>query len=187
MPGPVPYLSRIAPAFLTLALVLAVPVTRAGEGAGLSTAPDFTALGVDGKTYVLKDLLAKGPVLLDFWATWCTPCLHEMPELQKVWQKHRDRGFTLLGVAYDDQKSVNKVKPLVKAKGFVFPIVFDTDHKIGTAYGVRNCPTVFLIGQDGKIMSVRRSYTPGDEARVEEEIVKLLPAATAPAGTGDGR
>ncbi|MFN8547926.1 MAG: TlpA disulfide reductase family protein [Candidatus Eisenbacteria bacterium] len=168
-------LSRVlATTAIAFALCLSIASARAGEEA-LSTAPDFTGKDLDGKTYQLKELLAKGPVLLNFWATWCKPCMLELPEVQKLWDKYKDQGFNFVTVTYDDAKSVAQVKPKAKSMGFRFPVLLDPEHKIASPYSVRNCPTSFLIGQDGKIISVAQGYRPGDEKKLEEEILKLLP------------
>jgi peroxiredoxin len=173
-------------ALLTLAAgfgPLATPA-RAGNPADgqktiLSTAPDFTATGVDGKVYHLRELLQKGPVLLDFWSTWCKPCMLELPKLQAVWERHRGAGFTLLGVPSDDQKTAAKVKPMIQSKGFAFPNVPDPTRKIGNLYNVRNYPTTVLIAPDGKIVKVVQGFTPGDEKEWEARITAiLLPTAT---------
>lgn len=181
----------LALALFAFALCPSTDVARAEEtpvhaaSSGLSSAPEFTVEGLDGKKYVLKDLLAKGPVLLDFWTTWCKPCMNELPELDKLYQKYQDRGFTLLTIASDDAKTASKIKPLVKSRGFTFPVGTDPERKIGNAYSVRNYPTSYLIGRDGKILSVAQGYRPGDEKKLEEEIVAALGPApvAAPAGT----
>jgi peroxiredoxin len=144
---------------------------------GLSSAPDFTAQGVDGKTYQLQDALKKGPVLLDFWATWCKPCMMELPKIQSIWQKYRSRGFTLLTVAGDDQRSIAKLKPLIRTHGFKFVTLLDTDKKINNLYNVRNYPTSVLIAPDGKIAVWTEGYNLGDEKEMEAKIVALLPDA----------
>ncbi len=174
-------------AFVTALFLLAVPA-RAGEHTGapaeqktlLSTAPDFTVTGVDGKTYQLSQLLKKGPVLLDFWTTWCKPCMLELPKLQAVWERHRDQGFTLLGVPSDDQKTAAKVKPMIQSKGFAFPNVPDPTRKIGNLYNVRNFPTTVLIAPDGKIVKITQGYNAGDEKDWETRIVALLGDTAAP-------
>ncbi len=179
--------ARLAVSLVVLAVCLSAAGARADESpapaaaSGLSSAPEFTVEGLDGKKYVLRDLLAKGPVLLDFWTTWCKPCLNELPELDKLYQKYQERGFTLLTIASDDAKTLSKVKPMVKSRGFTFPVGTDPERKIGNAYSVRNYPTSYLIGRDGKILSVAQGYRPGDEKKLEEEIVAAL--GPAPAGT----
>jgi peroxiredoxin len=181
-------LAALVPALLTLAVgfgLLALPA-RAGEPAEgqktlLSTAPDFTATGVDGKVYHLRELLQKGPVLLDFWSTWCKPCMLELPKLQAVWERHRGTGFTLLGVPSDDQKTAAKVKPTIQSKGFAFPNVPDPTRKIGNLYNVRNYPTTVLIAPDGKIAKVTQGYNVGDEKEWEARIIAILENTAAPA------
>lgn len=157
---------------------LATPARAGGPAEGqktlFSTAPDFTATGVDGKVYHLRELLQKGPVLLDFWSTWCTPCMLELPKLQAVWERHRGAGFTLLGVPSDDQKTAAKVKPMIRSKGFAFPNVPDPTRKIGNLYNVRNYPTTVLIAPDGKIVKVVLGFTPGDEKEWEARITAIL-------------
>ena len=180
-----PSVSRGIVLLLTLAtLSLAgAAAARAGEGSGqeaqqqsstLSSAPDFTAKGVDGKTYTLSELLKKGPVLLDFWTTYCKPCMMELPRLQKLWEEHAEEGFTLLGVVSDDQRTAAKIKPTIRSKNFKFLNVLDPDHKIGSAYNVRNYPTSVLIAPDGKIAVYNLGYKLGDEEETGKRIVALL-------------
>ncbi|MBK8231358.1 MAG: redoxin domain-containing protein [Candidatus Eisenbacteria bacterium] len=169
-----PRLRRAASFCALLGALLTASFAHAAEGS-ITTAPDWKGEDLDGKTHELKTLLAKGPVLLNFWATWCKPCMQELPEVQKLWDKYKDQGFSFVTVAYDDAKSVGKVKPLAKSKGFRFPVILDPEHKIANPYSVRNCPTSFLIAPDGKIVSIAQGYRPGDEKALEEEIVKLLP------------
>lgn len=158
--------------------------TEQKDGSPISVAADFTAEGLDGQKYQLSKLLEKGPVFLDFWTTWCKPCMVELPELGKLHEKYKDRGFTLLTVASDDQKTLAKVKPTVKQHGWTFPVLLDPKREIGNPYNVRQYPTSYLIGQDRKIVSVHLGYRPGDEAKIEEEILRLLPAADSPAPGG---
>lgn len=147
----------------------------------LSRAPDFTGVGVDGKTYRLTELLKQGPVLIDFWTTWCKPCMLEIPKLQDVWQRHLAQGFTLLGIPSDDQKTTAKVKSKIQQMGFVFPNIPDPTRRIGNAYNVRNFPTAVLIAPDGKIVKVAQGFSPGDEKEWESRVAALLGAGGAAA------
>lgn len=188
-PGRLP--QRLAASFLLLSTIVAAgPASqpaRAGEVAAptletkslLSAAPDFSATDLDGKTYRLSELLRRGPVLLGFWTTWCKPCMQEIPEIQKIWEKHRDAGFTYLGVASDDPKTAAKIKPTVQSRGFRFPIVTDSDRRIGNLYNVRQYPTTVVIAPDGKIALFRLGYTKGAEKEIEERVVALLRAGAA--------
>jgi len=179
----------LLPVFLIAGFLLSVVFglpCAAGETGGappapkaiLSTAPDFTGRGVDGKTYRLQELLEQGPVLLDFWTTWCKPCMQELPHLQKLWEAHKGQGFTVLGVASDDQRTAAGIKPLVQSKGLKFPVVTDGDRKIGNLYNVRNYPTTVLIAMDGSVVSLAQGYRPGDEKELEKKVMALLSRGT---------
>ena len=159
---------------LALGVVFASPALAEGEE-GASMAPDFTAKGLDGTAYTLSELLEQGPVYLDFWTTWCKPCQMALPKLDELHAKYAEAGFTLLTIASDDQKTISKVKPHVKSRGWDFPVILDSKREIGNKYNVRNYPTSYLIGQDGRIVKVHVGYRPGDEKSLEEEIVQLLP------------
>jgi len=164
--------------WLVVASLLTLPSFATAEDESSSVAPDFTAKGIDGTEYRLADLLEKGPVFLDFWTTWCKPCQIALPKLAELHGKYADQGFTLLTVASDDQRTVSKVKPLIKSRKWTFPVVSDPKRTIGNKYSVRNYPTSYLISQDGKIHSVHVGYRPGDEKTIEKEIVALLPQKT---------
>ncbi len=166
-----------------LALLFTHIGPAAAEGdEGASSAPDFVGEALDGNEYKLSELLKEGPVFLDFWTTWCKPCQIALPKLAEIHEKYKAQGFTLLTVASDDQKTVSKVKPLVKSRKWEFPVILDPKREIGNQYSVRNYPTSYLIGQDGKIHSVHIGYRPGDEKKLEQEIVALLPEKKAAVG-----
>jgi cytochrome c biogenesis protein CcmG, thiol:disulfide interchange protein DsbE len=112
----------------------------------------------------------------------------EPPQLQKIWEKYQKDGFTLLGVASDDQKTAAKIKPLILSKGFKFTVVTDGDRKIGNLYNVRNYPTTVLIAPDGGIASLGQGYLPGDEKELEAKIRALLglPPAESSSTPGAG-
>ena len=160
-----------------LGSLLALGVSRQAVAEGepsASTAPDFTAELLDGTTVSLSELLKNGPVYLDFWTTWCKPCQMALPKLDELSKKYAEQGFTLLTVASDDQKTISKVKPLVKSRGWEFPVILDSKREIGNKYNVRAYPTSYLIGQDGAILKAHQGYRPGDEKALETELVALL-------------
>lgn len=183
-PSPPPARAAVVHRISMLLAIAVLLLTAAGASAEdgdrvVSKAPDFTLQGIDGTTYKLSSLLEKGPVLLDFWTTWCKPCMQELPQLQKIYERHRERGFTLLGIPSDDQRTAAKIKPTIKAKGFEFPNAPDTDRRVGNLFSVRNYPTTVLISPQGEIVVVAQGYRPGDEKELEARILALLPEAPA--------
>jgi len=147
------------------------PQPAGGTSAG-STAPDFTLQDLDGRSVTLGELRGQ-VVLIDFWATWCTPCKHEMPHLQDMYERYRDRGFTVLAV--DVGESANQARPFIEGEGYTFPVLLDSQSKVFRQYGVRALPTVFVVDTQGVIREVKVGYASGSERELARIVESLLP------------
>jgi thiol-disulfide isomerase/thioredoxin len=113
-------------------------------------APDFTLESLDGKTMRLSDLRGKA-VLLNFWATWCTPCKIEMPWFVELQSEYGAQGLQIVGVAMDDA-SKEDIAKFAKDMGVNYPILLGKE-AVGDQYGgVPALPETFFIGRDGKIV-----------------------------------
>ena len=137
-------------------------------------APNFKLVNLDGKYIELNKETGNGPILLSFWATWCKPCLEEMAEYNKIYEQYKEKGFTLLAVSTDTEKSVAKVKPYIKSKGYDFPVLLDTNSEVARKYYAQQMPYTVLIDQSGNITYSHLGYMKGDEKKVEKLIVDLL-------------
>lgn len=137
-------------------------------------APDFTAKNLKGKSVKLSDLLKEGPVLLDFWTTYCKPCKLELPELDRLHRTYREKGFNVVAIAQDDTKTVKKVKPYVKQRKYEMIVLLDSNKEVGNRYSVRAHPTSFLIDTDGSIVHFAQGYNKGDEKELEALVRGLL-------------
>jgi peroxiredoxin len=114
-------------------------------------AEDFTLPALNGGTFSLADQRGK-MVLVNFWATWCPPCLEEMPAMERLWQKHKDAGFVLVAVSVDADPK--KVVPFVTEHKLTFPIAFDTKMSVAEKYGVRALPSSFILARDGMLAAL---------------------------------
>jgi thiol-disulfide isomerase/thioredoxin len=156
-------------------------------GIGYATpAPDFSLESLDGKSMRLSDLRGKA-VLLNFWATWCTPCKIEMPWFVELQNQYGPQGLQIVGVAMDDS-SKEDIAKFAKDMGVNYPVLLGKE-AVGDAYGgVPALPESFFIGRDGKI--VDKILGLKSKSEIEDSIRKALdtqatsaPAATANAGT----
>ena len=112
-------------------------------------AHDFAGEMMDAKTVNLQDYRGRF-VLLNFWATWCSPCLKEMPDLENAYNEMGQEKLVVLAVGMGE--SVEKIKVFFNKYGFTFPLLADNRMKITKLYGVRNIPVTYLIDPDGVVL-----------------------------------
>jgi peroxiredoxin len=173
--------ARRALAFVAWLALASAQVQAAPTGLlSTPTAPRFTVHDVEGRTLDLAGLLRHGPVLLDFWATWCAPCVQSLPELEAWHRRYGPLGLTVVGVSVDGPRNFARVRPFVASRGLTYPIVLDRDGRLQQSYQVLAVPTAILIDTTGAIVQVRVAYRPGEGAKLEDGIRALLPAAKAP-------
>ncbi len=134
----------------------------------------FSLRNLDGDLVSSDEFIGKGPVLLDFWATWCKPCLKNLPKLEKIYQEYAEKGLTVLAINEDGTRSLSKVEPLVNSLGLTFPVLIDEDREIMRLYDVNGLPTSILIDKNKQIVLTLRGYRPGDEQDLKQKLDELL-------------
>lgn len=133
-------------------------------------AKDFELTTIDGRKVKLFELRGK-TVLMEFWATWCVPCVKLVPVLNRLYEKYRAQGLEILYISTDNEADRPKVAPFVKEHKVAFPVLFD--NKIQDLYNVSGLPTIIFIDGEGKIRY--RDVGFGDEsARKYETIITEL-------------
>lgn len=115
-----------------------------------SLAPEFTLRDGKQQEVPLASLRGKA-VLLNFWATWCGPCQEEMPSLEALYQRYKDKGFVVLGVSLDDE-GWPAIEEFTKRIPISFPILLDAQQAISDLYQVYRIPETYLIDPSGKIV-----------------------------------
>jgi peroxiredoxin len=168
---------RIALATAVLALAAGgLVVTRSGGGPKL--APDFAVPDLAGRVVRLSGLRGK-VVLLNLWTTWCPPCREEMPSMEKLYARLRERDFELVAVS-EDEEGRRVVEPFVAEMKLSFPVLIDPEHQVGDRYGVWGYPESFVIDRNGHV--VERVIGPRDWAAAEH--VARLEALIGTTGVG---
>ena len=112
-------------------------------------APDFQLQDLNGRLVTLSELRGK-VVLLNFWATWCGPCRVEMPAMEHLYQTFSRKDFEILAVSTDAQ-GVAITRPFQQENRLTFPILHDTDYRIGLIYGARSLPMTFMVDRQGVV------------------------------------
>ena len=115
---------------------------------GMIAEPGFTLPDLQDMPHALKDYRGR-VVLVNFWATWCAPCIYEMPELEKLRERLRDRPFEILAVNVGEQQF--RVWKFVRLVGLDLPVLLDTRKEIYTKWNLEVLPTSFLLDRNGRI------------------------------------
>jgi len=132
-------------------------------------AEDFHLTDLEGKSQSLSQYRGK-IVLVNFWATWCKPCTTEMPAMQTMYDKLRDKGFVVLAV--NELEDDAKVREHIKQYGHTFPVLMDRDNKVANQFGVFGLPVSVFIDQEGRV----QEYIKGGlltEQKIEETVARI--------------
>jgi peroxiredoxin len=156
---------------------IAVPartVTATGaEAAALTSdvAPNFRLQTLDGQTVSLSDFKGK-VVLINFWATWCPPCVRETPRLVRVAETYKNQGLVMLGINTTFQDDPVKVRQFARGQGISYPVLLDPEGAASEKYSSRLMPTTYLIDRNGKIVHTKVGEV--DEATLTEQVKVVL-------------
>ncbi len=145
--------------------------------ASILTAQSVSELKIEtlnNKQINAKELYQKGVLLINFWASWCQPCKSELPHLNHLYEKYKDKGLSIIGINQDSPKSVAKVRSFVASQSIKFPVAVDPNFEIFNKFNGQVLPYSLLIDSNGEIVYRHTGYVPGDEKKLEEEIAQLL-------------
>jgi len=137
-------------------------------------APGFTLLTLDGGRASLTDHRDK-LVVLNFWATWCQPCTVEMPSLEALWLRYRDRGLIVVGVSVDRGAPRALLEPYVRTLKLTFPILLDPDSKTSDRWRVTALPATFLVRPGGEVAGMAMGAREWNSDEMRALVERLLP------------
>tara|TARA_B110001454_G_scaffold148691_1_gene138107 strand:+ start:1053 stop:1613 length:561 start_codon:yes stop_codon:yes gene_type:complete len=136
--------------------------------------PDGLLKDLDKKKIDLKEVIDGDYAVINFWFLACEPCKKEMKYLSQFNSKYSKYGFKVVSINTDNARTLNKVKPFVKSQDYSFPVLLDSKSLYFRKIGAKLCPYVLVVNNDGEIVNRHSGYNPGDEIKLEHEIVSLL-------------
>ncbi len=150
--------------------------TPAPKAAG-ARAPDFAGRDVQGNTVRLSDHLGKHVILLNFWSTFCEPCMAEFPHLRRITAANKSKGFRTIAISMDGPETVAQVPSFVKRNllDTEFTVVYDEDSAIASLFNPKKAaPLSVLIDRSGAVRYIHEGYNIGDEDFLQKEIEALV-------------
>lgn len=139
------------------------------------TIPAVDVKRLDNSTFNTGDISNDGnPIIISFWATWCSPCKLELNTIADEYEDWQDEtGVKLVAISIDDARNSQKVKPYVDGQAWEYEVYIDANADFKRAMNVNTVPHTFLIDGDGHIVWQHNSYNPGDEEELYELVEKL--------------
>jgi peroxiredoxin len=160
---------------------------RCDEESHARKVADFRLKALDGTQVSLHERLDRGPVLISFWATWCKPCLQEMPHLDEIAKQYREKGLSVFAISIDQPRSHNRVRSYMQSHKYTFDVLLDPNQDAYRKLNGQSVPYVLVLDTSGEAAYVKLGYRPGDEKILEESIAALFDGADGEHGSaGDG-
>ncbi len=147
------------------------------EAAFAGKLPDFRLKNLDNKTVAYSQLKGKKITVIDFWATWCKPCVRSIPKLVKLHAQYQKDGVEFIGINVDGTRNLSKVRPFSHSLNIAYPVLLDLNNELMNKLKVTAMPTIIIVDANDEIVFFHQGYRPGDEKALEDEIKKLLKAS----------
>lgn len=137
--------------------------------------PSVDVKTLNGKTVNTSTFSNDGkPMIINFWATWCKPCVRELSNIAELYEDWQDEtGVKIIAISIDDARSMSRVAPFFNGKGWEYEVYIDPNSDLKRAMNVPNVPHTFLLDGEGNIVYQHTTYVDGDEHELYEKIKKL--------------
>lgn len=151
-------------------------ITLFSYGLNAQTVRDFNLKDLENNSNYFSELKGEKLTLIDFWATWCKPCIKAIPDLNIIYETYKNKGVALIGINCDGPRSVAKVNPMSKSLQIKYPILLDINSEIKNELNLMAFPTLIMVNSVGKIVWIHEGFVSGDSVEIIAEIEKQLKA-----------
>ncbi len=134
----------------------------------------FSLPTVEGTQFVLEEELGRGPLVFDFWATWCKPCIKALPGLQAIAKEYAPRGVRVFTINIDGPRNQSKIQLFLRRYRLELPVLLDKTNALMKQFQFVAPPATMVLARNGEVAYKREGYKHGDEAKVRQVLNQLL-------------
>ncbi len=160
----------VRPALYIMVILIVFPGMSRARG----KVHDFSLKGLDNRQVYFSDLKGEKLTVIDFWATWCQPCIRSIPALVEMSDDFAGQGVNFIGISVDSPRNMAKVKPFTRSMGIRYPILLDPSGETMGDLNVTAVPTLLIVGDDDRILYMHEGFSMGDEGEIRMELEKHL-------------
>ncbi len=169
-------MKRVVFLFLFVFGFLSFSFSQQNTSVSAENIPNVVIKDLSGNNFNSSEIFKNDgkPVIIDFWATWCKPCIKELMAIDEVypdWQE--ETGVVLYAISIDDSRSMNRVAPFVNGKGWEYKVLLDPNGDFKRAMGVVDIPHTFVFDGKGNLVLQHTAYNEGDEEEIYEKLLEI--------------
>jgi len=157
-----------------LIIALFISLALFSESHAQTFVRNFSLPGEKNLDVQLSEIQGEKLTVIDFWTSWCKPCLNAIPEIIKLHEKYDSLGVAFIGINADGPRSASKAMPLAKSLGIKYPILFDTSGDLTSELNITAFPTIVIINSNRKVVFIHEGFTKSDAAVIDEAISNAL-------------
>lgn len=135
----------------------------------------FVLPDLEGHEVSLQEELAQGPVVLDFWATWCKPCIQALPKLAQIAADYQERGVRVYTINIDGPRNLAKIRPFLQRHQLQLPVLLDRTNQVMKQFQLNAMPATLVLTAKGGVVYRHQGYQPGDETKLRAALDALVP------------
>jgi cytochrome c biogenesis protein CcmG/thiol:disulfide interchange protein DsbE len=148
-----------------------------GQVAWAEKVLQFVLPDIDGGEFSLEEELGKGPILFDFWATWCKPCIKSLAKLQAIERDYKEKGVRVFTINIDGPHNQAKIRPFTQRHKLKLPVLIDRTSQVMKQFQLLAVPSSLIVSSTGKVVYKHQGYKPGDEKKWRQKLDELLAGA----------
>lgn len=135
---------------------------------------NFGLEDLDGEWHEFEELRGDELTIIDFWASWCKPCMKSMPKIDDIYKSYKTDGLNVISINTDGPRSISKVLPLSQTLNISYPVLSDINNEVSEELNVSVLPTLLLVDKKGQIIWRHEGWSAGDEKEIEAYVKKSI-------------